>query len=391
MPETVTNLSPAKKRPFEIVEGNGIKIPIYAGLHHGKQSFILAFYAGDRRVRERASTIEDARKKARAKIAELKSGAAHIANFTPGQMETIKSALEILKVINIPLSQVAREYAEAITILDGRGSIVEAVRLFIQEKENKKIPARTLPQVVKEFQDSITTAGLSALYLRDCRIRLTRAAKAFSGQILDIKAEDIDAWLSVGKRSPRSINNDRTTLGTLFKFAQDKGYLPGDKVTAAKQAIRRKSIDSEIQILAPANLAVLLKHVPQPFRPLVAIGGLAGIRTAEIFRLDWTEINFEQGHIEIKASKAKTASRRLVPLLPALREWLQPLAKKSGRLWEYENLQSFLNAWSKVKSDLPVGIPTNALRHSYASYRMAELEDAAKVSLEMGNSPRKIF
>ncbi len=33
----------------------------------------------------------------------------------------------------------------------------------------------------------------------------------------------------------------------------------------------------------------------------------------------------------------------------------------------------------------------HALRHSHASYRLAEVNDAQKVALEMGNSPRKLF
>ena len=35
--------------------------------------------------------------------------------------------------------------------------------------------------------------------------------------------------------------------------------------------------------------------------------------------------------------------------------------------------------------------PHNALRHSFASYRLAAIQDAAKVALEMGNSPEKLF
>ena len=33
----------------------------------------------------------------------------------------------------------------------------------------------------------------------------------------------------------------------------------------------------------------------------------------------------------------------------------------------------------------------NALRHSYASYRLADVKDAACVALEMGNSPAMLF
>ena len=34
---------------------------------------------------------------------------------------------------------------------------------------------------------------------------------------------------------------------------------------------------------------------------------------------------------------------------------------------------------------------SNALRHSFASYRLADVQSAAQVSLEMGNSPQMVF
>jgi hypothetical protein len=35
--------------------------------------------------------------------------------------------------------------------------------------------------------------------------------------------------------------------------------------------------------------------------------------------------------------------------------------------------------------------PQNALRHSFGSYHLAQFNDAAKLALEMGNSPAVIF
>ncbi|CAN5624758.1 hypothetical protein BH09VER1_BH09VER1_14020 [soil metagenome] len=380
-----------KRGAVEVIESKGVKIPIYRGLHHGKQSYLIAYYADGKRIRERTQTLEDARQQAKAKIKDLTMGSAHVGTLTLRQTAAVMDAIAILKDINTPLSQMAREYAEARKILNGHGTVVDAARLFTRETAKREIPRRTFAQVVEEFRASIATAGLSILYQRDCRVRLARAARAFHAQIMDIKPEDIDAWLSLGKRSPRAVNNDRTTLVTLFEFAKSKGYLPRDLETAAKQSIKRKAIDSEIQILTPENFALLLKHTPKKFIPFVAIGGFAGVRSAEIFRMDWAEIDFSQGHIEIKAAKAKTASRRIVPLLPALRAWIEPLAEYSGPLWDYGKLEGFLNAWSKCKPHLPVKVPVNSLRHSYASYRLAVVNDAQKVALEMGNSPRKLF
>jgi hypothetical protein len=46
-----------------------------------------------------------------------------------------------------------------------------------------------------------------------------------------------------------------------------------------------------------------------------------------------------------------------------------------------------------IKFAKRAGIPwmANVLRHSYATYRLSILPDAARVALEMGNSPAKLF
>ena len=53
-----------------------------------------------------------------------------------------------------------------------------------------------------------------------------------------------------------------------------------------------------------------------PLRPIIAIGGLAGLRTAELLRLDWADVWRVPGHIEITAQKSKTRQRRLVEVVP---------------------------------------------------------------------------
>ena len=51
---------------------------------------------------------------------------------------------------------------------------------------------------------------------------------------------------------------------------------------------------------------------------MVAIGGLAGLRTAELLRLDWEDTRRCEGYIEVTSGKAKTRARRLVEVVPAL-------------------------------------------------------------------------
>lgn len=155
----------------------------------------------------------------------------------------------------------------------------------------------------------------------------------------------------------------------------------------------------EIGIYTPEKLKALLFKIDPRFVPFVAIGAFAGLRTAEIVRLEWPEVRFGQDVIEIKAAKSKTASRRLAPILPVLAEWLAPMRKETGRVLvgvpdEFALAKQFRKAIGAIKND--EGEPLhkivhNGLRHSFITYRMAILKNAAEVALEAGNSPRMIF
>ena len=185
--------------------------------------------------------------------------------------------------------------------------------------------------------------GKSRRYIGDLRVKLARAADAFSGQaIADITTDDIDSWLrSMAGISGRSRNNYRAALATLFSFARSKGYLPRGQQTEAQFATRYQDKGSPIGIYTPAELRVLLTNIEKRFVPFVAIGAFAGLRSAEICRLDWSDIRWEHNDIELERHQAKTGNRRLAPLLDVLRAWLTPFRKESGPvLGVRENLRS---------------------------------------------------
>jgi integrase len=47
----------------------------------------------------------------------------------------------------------------------------------------------------------------------------------------------------------------------------------------------------EIGIYTPAELSVMLTGIEAKFVPFVALGAFAGLRTAEIHRLEWQDID----------------------------------------------------------------------------------------------------
>ena len=127
-----------------------------------------------------------------------------------------------------------------------------------------------------------------------------------------------------------SKNGIRRNIVTMFGFAKRQGYLHPDRKTAAEQSETFKEQETEIQIFTPEEMERLLLTAHARILPLVAIGAFAGIRSAEIQRLDWEDIKWDRGHIEIAGKKAKTAARRLVPLTDNLKAWLAPWREATG-------------------------------------------------------------
>jgi integrase len=118
---------------------------------------------------------------------------------------------------------------------------------------------------------------------------------------------------------------------------------------------------------------------------LLAIGGFAGLRMAEIKRLDWKAVDLDRRIITLRADQAKTASRRIVPISDNLAAWIE-LLPREGKV-----VSTVAPDLTKLAEKLGMEWPRNALRHSYISYRLAIVKDAAKVALEAGNSPDIIF
>jgi integrase len=117
----------------------------------------------------------------------------------------------------------------------------------------------------------------------------------------------------------------------------------------------------------------------------LVIGAFAGLRTAEIERLHWRDVDLVGGHIVVGRDASKTASRRVVPVCDALRAWLTRYAHRSGPIWA-GTPRGLYTARLEVAQAAGVAWRQNALRHSYASYRFALTGDAGRVAGECGNS-----
>ena len=280
------------------------------------------------------------------------------------------------------------EYLECAEKLQPFGvTIRDAVNFYVPHLRAAKRTC-TAAELVSELLKVKEADGASERYLSDLRSRLTQFAESFDGKpVAEITSPEIDEWLrslsdkETGKRlAPVTRNNFRRVLIVALNFAKGRGYCVGNP---AEQSAKAKEIESAVGILTVEQTARLLESAPTELVPYIAIGAFAGLRRAELERLDWKEVDLQSGLIEVAAAKAKSARRRFVKIQPNLAKWLQPYAQLSGNVTP-AGYRALLEAAREA-----AGVaqwPQNALRHGFASYHLARFNDAALLALELGHT-----
>jgi integrase len=286
----------------------------------------------------------------------------------------------------IGLSQrVLSDFITARNKLAGYGeSINDAVAFRVDHLERVLRCKTTVAQLADEVVETKRKDGRAKKYIKGLRQYLSRFCNDFgSRSIATITVEELDNWLRALPFSPKSRANYRANVGVMFSYAEARGLLDSNPIA---RTARPKLVDKAPEIFPVDELQALLeaarKQEPEVL-PMLAIGAFAGLRDAEIRRLDWSEVDLVRGHIEVTALKSKTARRRIVPIQSNLLEWLGPYAAMTGPVVpsdERAKLARVRKAASLTRW------PKNGLRHSFASYRMAATNNAATVAAELGHS-----
>lgn len=316
------------------------------------------------------------------------------ASMTRAQAIEYANAAKRLEPFNVTVDEATATVAECLKTVGDLANLHAAAKFYAAR--HKKITPKRVADVVTELIMVKQSRGASDRYLKDLHYRLDRFADTFKKDIGSVTTPEIQEWLDAQKLSPQSYVNFQRVVHLLFKFAVAHGYAVDNPVDGAE---RIKVRNGDVEIFKPAEMARILAAVSPEFLPCIAIGAFAGLRTAEIQRLEWQDIDLPDRMITVAASKAKTASRRIVPIHDNLAEWLAPYAGREGKLWTmsefpFHREQRKAAAATAVEADPEKGTKAqkavtwkaNALRHSYASYRFAQTGDAGRVAGELGNS-----
>jgi integrase len=308
---------------------------------------------------------------------------------TRAEQARIEKANQGTAAFALPLS-VKLDASKANAMLAPHGvTILEAAK-FYQKNVLAYKTAPTIREIVQLYIDERKQGGRRPDTIRDLKHRMGTFAEEFGDERLhEISLDELKDFLGNEEWEPVTRNGFRTKISQLYNFAIAHEWIGTnliDKITSS-------SVDETTpEIFTVSQAEQLLIHAHEfGLLPYVAIGLFAGIRKAEIFRLNWSAFNFEAKNIAIGGDVAKLRMKRNIPMEPALLAWLEPY--KDKRASPVMDQTTFY--WRKNMEQLKdaAGIknwPANGLRHSFGSYHYEMFSNENETSKAMGNSPTMI-
>ncbi len=426
---------------WEVRVGSAVS-KVYSTPSGERELFTLAYWAKGKRKRAVFPAKDAAIEAAKRAGGDMGSGKMVAPDIKPQKLLECARGLEVLAPYNARIDVAAEFYAEC----RKRRPEIPPMQIleFYELKHPLHLKQKMVREVVAEILEVKRSDKLSERYVKQLEYDLERFSRQFRCRLIDVVGTDVDQWLRSLGVGARTRNNLRNSVNALFKFGVARKYLTKDhdEIDAVPVA---KDAGGEIEIYTPEEMKEVLTVASPEHIPFLAISAFAGVRHAELQRLDWAHVNQKAKIIEIKAGTAKTASRRVIPILPNLAKWLKPHRRPSGEICSYTNMvlqfveltrrvnEKRRATWAKAngvsdeklkaadeaaaarlaeltrnqrrsRGTVMPGAETaadegwkpflwkhNALRHSFISYRVAQTQNVAQVALEAGNSPQMIF
>ncbi len=396
------------KWPKRVKHRNKVLAKIYRPCR-GRESYRMTWYAAGRRQMKSFPTYAGqggAKEFGEALVKELAKNSQAVM-LTPAQASDALAAIERLGTFyqttgrKVSLLAAVSEYCESAAKVHGR-TLTEAIDGF--NRTVATVKRQDLAAAIEEFiaaeeprthSTNGERAQLSPKYHYNRAIQLRRFAGTFPGYaVCDLGKHDLDGFFAsklVSAFSSKSRNHHRAALAQFFSWCVRKDYLPvGHRLNEADTMRPEHANTAEVGFYTPKEFRALLETADGSLRAMIAIGGLAGLRTAELLRLDWADVWRVPGHIEVTAGKSKTRQRRLVEVRPALAAWLgQFRTLKTGKLCTLHEI-TFQQHFVQLCKDVEVTRKPNGLRHAFCTYHFALNGNENLTAQQAGNSPSMI-
>jgi len=268
-------------------------------------------------------------------------------------------------------------------LADYPGAKLDSAVAYYIARKLQFIEAPTVAEGVEKLVAEIT-GRRSKRTVDNLRCRWRKFAEDFGARsFTEIESDEITAWLDRVAHHPETRHNYRRQVVALFKLATGKKWCQDNPAMDSRKDDR---LPPEPGIFKVEEVAHILEHADDHLLlPYFVLGTFCGIRVSELLRLDWSKVDYQERAVTIEAATTKTKTRRVVTLNDTAAAWLQPYIKRSGPIVDPVALRERLLDLRKAAGLKRWHI--NAMRHSFGSYALAQWQDVARVSYQMGNAP----
>jgi integrase len=312
-------------------------------------------------------------------------------SLSDSERSDARRAIDLLKPFpKVTLTAAVEFYRKHFMPEGGDITVLKLIDLYVAQKESEKLKERSLA---------------------DLESRLKRLRMAFGDRLVkELGSTELKAWIFDDPTlEAQSKKNYRTVLHGLFRFAKEKKYVVDNP---AADLPKIKVDESEPGILSVAQARTLLYAAAEnpdlELGPYVALGLFCGIRSAELQRLSWSEVQLGDGFVTIPARIAKKRRIRNIPLEPNCIAWLNQFGVRTsgpispeGFAKRFRKLVAKANEFAareakagKFAAEHFAAIkewPNNGLRHSFASYYYAWTGNSQETCARLGQKSDEVL
>ena len=163
-------------------------------------------------------------------------------------------------------------------------------------------------------------------------------------RLSEVKPVAVEKWLNEMQVAPATRYKTKGVMSVLFQHAMRYEWADRNPIRLVRQSAM--PVQEEI-VLEPVEVQALLSELHDPFRTLILLASVTGLRRGELFGLKWEDIDFAAAEIRIRRSVVdqvegppKTlASRRPIPMSPelalALKNWKEQTSYSRPEDWVF--------------------------------------------------------
>lgn len=390
-PEKPDKTAPKRDR-FPIVIRNGsVSAKIYrvwrlykrkGGRKQRREVYSLAFGSAEGRKVSQYGKLSSAKAQARLAVDQIAAGEAEGALMTKADRAELMRARDV--AADTSVLNALEQWKKARDLVGEE--MIAACEAWAQRKT--KLEHITINDAVEKFLADKRSDGVNTENSYEGVFDKFRAD--FGTRFLDkIHVRELNTWLKAVV-VPATRNTYRKRIVTLFRWAKDQEYLPRDATTEAEMTKAISEPPPPRAVISPATFTTwldgcLLAH-PE-YVPAMSLAGFCGMRSIEVDRQVWEDINLGEGHLNVTAAKKGTAQDRYIKIQPVLKAWLEltPRKERKGLIHPYDT-QIMTLVRNFGRRELKLNLPSNCLRKSWVSYRLAITKDVAATSLDGGHS-----